>query len=160
MLIGLISDTHVTKKRGELPEEVFKIFNGADLIIHAGDITQKKVIDELESVAPVIAVLGNKDKLDLNETEIIEAKNFKIAVNHGSDYSDDFDRLYRFAVKLDANILITGHTHKPHFKIIDDILLVNPGTSNSSKASPSLALLTIDENCKSVHDIEVSFIEL
>ena len=69
-------------------------FHGVDLIVHAGDITQKKVLDELESITPVVAVLGNNDKLDLNRTEIIEAGNFRIAVNHATSYSDDFERLF------------------------------------------------------------------
>ena len=42
MLIGLISDTHITQKRGKLPQRVLKEFMSIDLIIHAGDITQKK----------------------------------------------------------------------------------------------------------------------
>ena len=65
MLIGLISDTHVGAKRDSLPERVFELFHGVDLIVHAGDITQKKVLDELDTIAPVVAVLGNNDKLDL-----------------------------------------------------------------------------------------------
>ena len=66
MLIGLISDTHITQKRGKLPQRVLKEFMSVDLIIHAGDITQKKVLEELEKIAPVTAVLGNNDKLNLN----------------------------------------------------------------------------------------------
>ena len=161
MLIGLISDTHVTKKRGELPKNVGEAFNGVDFIIHAGDITKRKVIDELESIAPVIAVLGNNDKLDLNETEVLDAGNFKIAVNHGTNYSDDFDRLYKFAVKLGVDVLITGHTHKPHCKIIKDILFINPGSSNRPiESDASVATLNIEKEHKSVSDVEIDFIKL
>ena len=161
MLIGLISDTHITQKRGKLPEKVIEEFDSADLIIHAGDITQQKVIDELEKITPVIAVLGNNDKLDLNETEVIELENFKIAVNHGTRYSNDLDKLYKLASYLNADILITGHTHKPHFEIIEDILLINPGSSNRPiKSDASVAVMNIDDGQKHVKDIEVKFIEL
>ena len=161
MLIGLISDTHITQKRGKLPEKVIEEFDSADLIIHTGDITQQKVIDELEEIAPVIAVLGNNDKLDLNETEVIELENFKIAVNHGTRYSNDFDKLSKLASDLNADVLITGHTHKPHFEIIGDILLINPGSSNRPiKSDASVAIMNIDDRQKHVKDIEVKFIEL
>ena len=161
MLIGLISDTHITQKRGEIPKKVFEEFDGVDLIIPAGDITQKKVLDELGEIAPVIAVLGNNDKLDLNKTEIIEIENFKIGINHGTSYSDDFEKLYKLAIKLDADVLITGHTHKPHLKVIDDVLLINPGSSNRPiNSDESIAVLNIDKIHESVSDIEVNFIKL
>lgn len=161
MLIGLISDTHITAKRGKLSEKVIEAFNGVNLIIHAGDITQQKVIDELESIAPVIAVLGNNDKLDLNKTEVIEVENFKIGINHGTNYSNDFDKLYKLASKLDVNVLISGHTHKPHYEIIDDILFINPGSSNRPiESDASIATLNIDKCHESVNDIETKFIKL
>lgn len=161
MQIGLISDTHITEKRGKLSENVFNIFKNADLIIHAGDITQQKVLDELNEIAPVIAVAGNNDRLDLNRTEIIEALNFRIVVNHSTNYSNDFDKLKRFASKHDADILITGHTHQPHCKIIDDVLFINPGSSNRPiKSDPSVAILNIDEKHESVGDVEVKIIDI
>ena len=48
MKIGLISDTHITQKWGKLPDNVFKHFQNVDLIIHAGDITQKKSLMSLK----------------------------------------------------------------------------------------------------------------
>ena len=83
MLIGLISDTHITPKRGKLPEKIFEIFDGVDLILHAGDITVQDVLDDLSKIAPVIAVLGNNDNLDLEKYELIEAQDKKILLVHG-----------------------------------------------------------------------------
>ena len=161
MLIGLISDTHITEKRGKLPQKVIEEFDGVDLIIHAGDITQQKVIDELEEIAPVIAVLGNNDKLDLNENEVIEVENFKIAINHGTKYSNDYYKLSKLAHSLNADVLITGHTHRPHCEIIDEILFINPGSSNRPiKSDSSIAILDINDKQNSVDEIEVNFIEL
>jgi hypothetical protein len=161
MLIGLISDTHITQKRGKLPEKVIEKFKDVDLIIHAGDITRQKVIDELEALAPVIAVLGNNDKLDLNETEVIDVENFRIAINHGTKYSSDFDKLSKLSLELNADVLITGHTHRPHCKIIDDVLFINSGSSNRPiKSDASVAILNIDNTQRQVSDIEVNFIEI
>ena len=54
--VGVIADTHVPKSLPVLPEEISKLFQGVDLILHAGDITSKEVLDELRLVAPVVAV--------------------------------------------------------------------------------------------------------
>ncbi|MBE6510926.1 MAG: YfcE family phosphodiesterase [Methanobrevibacter millerae] len=142
-------------------ERVFEIFHGVDLIVHAGDITQKKVLDELGSIAPVVAVLGNNDKLDLKMTEIIEAGNFQIAVNHATSYSADFEKLHKFACKMDADVLITGHIHRPHCKIVDGVLLVNPGSSNRPiESDASVALMEICDGQETVDEIEVIFLGL
>ena len=58
--IGLISDSHITK-RGELWPQVFDAFAGVDAILHAGDVWSPAVLDELEQVAPVHVARGNGD---------------------------------------------------------------------------------------------------
>ncbi len=55
-LVGVISDTH-----GRLPQSVLKIFKGADLILHAGDIGKAEILESLEKIAPTIGVRGNMD---------------------------------------------------------------------------------------------------
>ncbi len=57
MLLGVISDTH-----GYLNPRVPELLRGVDHILHAGDIGDAGVIDELTSVAPVTAVRGNNDR--------------------------------------------------------------------------------------------------
>jgi putative phosphoesterase len=59
--IGLISDTHIPSRAKGIPKEVFTTFAAVDFIIHAGDLVQLSVIDELEQIAPVLAVSGNMD---------------------------------------------------------------------------------------------------
>jgi putative phosphoesterase len=54
--LGLISDTH-----GFLDPRLTRIFKGVDHILHAGDIGPDFLIAQLESIAPVTAVLGNND---------------------------------------------------------------------------------------------------
>lgn len=57
-LVGLISDTH-----GHLDERAVGAFVEAQVthIIHAGDICDPGILDELRVIAPVWAVLGNND---------------------------------------------------------------------------------------------------
>ena len=57
MLIGLISDTHIPDRAKEIPEKVFEAFSEVDLIMHAGDLTSPKVIDDLEQIALDIKTL-------------------------------------------------------------------------------------------------------
>ena len=156
--IGIISDTHISEKRGNIRKGVFDCFSDVDLILHAGDITHPKVLDELENIAPVIAVKGNNDRFDLEDVRCIDVHDFKIVLTHGTYLSDDFDRLYEFGTSHDADVLITGHTHKSHHKIIGEMLLVNPGTARGAGAS--IAILIIDEEDKLITDININFIEL
>jgi len=156
--IGILSDTHITEKRGKLNEQIFDYFCDADLILHAGDMTYQKVLDELNEIAPVIAVKGNNDKLELEMVEIIQISDFKIVLTHGTDFSGNFDKLYEFGRGYNADILITGHTHKIHNEIIGEMLLVNPGSARGRDAS--IAILNIDEKDKLITDIDINFIKL
>jgi len=58
LLIGLISDTHIDYPSASLPPQVKEAFQGVDLILHAGDIWIPSVLDDLETVAPVMAAWG------------------------------------------------------------------------------------------------------
>ena len=120
MLIGLISDTHIQDRARELPKNVISSFENVDLILHAGDLTSTKVIDELEKIAPTIA---------------------------------DTQQLLYLAKQLDADILVTGHSHQPKIEQIDGVLLLNPG----SPVVPRLAdrtVMLLEINNKEV-DVEV-----
>jgi len=156
--IGILSDTHISEKRGKLNEQIFDYFCGVDLILHAGDVTSQKVLDELNEIAPVIAVKGNNDWFELEMVETIQIAGFKIVLTHGTDFSGNFNKLYEFGKGYDADILITGHTHKIHNEIIGEMLLVNPGSARGRDAS--IAKLNIDEKDKLITDIDINFIEL
>ena len=132
MLIGLISDTHIPDRAKELPQKVFDAFSDVDLIIHAGDLTSLKVIEELEEIAPVIAVQGNMDRakgINLPIAKTIEVEDIKIGVAHGEVYPRaDTQQLVYMAKELDVNILVTGHSHQPKIEQTDGVLLLNPGS--------------------------------
>ena len=151
MLIGLISDTHITPKRGKLSDKIFEIFDGVDLILHAGDITTQGVLDDLNKIAPVIAVLGNNDKLDLKKHEIIDVEEKKILLVHGHKIDD----LYEFGLECGADVVVSGHTHVPTHEMVDSMHLINPGSSNRPiNSNASVVLLKIDDG------IDVDFRDL
>src|SRR2546426_9093230 len=70
--IGLISDTH-----GLLRKEAFDALRGSELILHAGDVGNPELLDELRKLAPVVAIRGNVDTTPwsskLRETELVES---------------------------------------------------------------------------------------
>jgi hypothetical protein len=80
MRIGVISDTHVPVRARALPGEVFEIFAGVDLILHAGDLITFDVLDELETIAPVLAVYGNVDRPEVL-ARLPAARQIKVGVN-------------------------------------------------------------------------------
>ena len=150
MLIGLISDTHIPDRARELPKNVISSFENVDLILHAGDLTSTKVIDELEKIAPTIAIQGNMDRaagIMLPNAKVIEAEGLKIGIAHGEVYPRADTQ------QLDADILVTGHSHQPKIEQIDGVLLLNPG----SPVVPRLAdrtVMLLEINNKEV-DVEV-----
>src|SRR5947209_360111 len=83
--IGVISDTHVPHFK-KLPEAIWEQFGEVELIIHAGDLSVLSVLDELETIAPVVAVQGNveEDEVMLKlpiKREIVEGQ-CRIGVVH------------------------------------------------------------------------------
>ena len=77
MLIGIISDTHIPMRTQSIPKKVFDVFKDVDMILHCGDIEVRSVIEELEEIAPVIAVHGNCDPyVGYNTHEVIKTSVF------------------------------------------------------------------------------------
>ena len=157
MQIGLISDTHIPDRARIIPPNVIESFKNVDLIIHTGDLTTTKVIDELEKIAPVVAVQGNMDRvagIDLPKAKIIEVEGIKIGASHGEIYPrGDSQQLLYLAKQLGVNVLVTGHSHQPKIEQVEDVLLLNPG----SPVVPRLAdrtVMIIEVNNKNI-DVEL-----
>ncbi|MDL2246426.1 YfcE family phosphodiesterase [Methanobrevibacter sp. OttesenSCG-928-K11] len=160
MIIGLISDTHINDKSYKLTENLKTAFKDVDLILHAGDIVIPRVLDELEKIAPVIAVQGNMDRangFDLPERKLIEKKGVKIGLIHGEVYpKGDDQQLYYLAKELEADILVSGHTHQPMIETVKDVLLLNPGSPTAPRlADPSVMLLKINDGEVDVEPLKV-----
>ena len=157
MLIGLISDTHIPDRAKEIPENVYSAFKNVDLILHAGDLTSLKVIEELENIAPVIAIQGNMDRangINLHTAKVLEAEGLRIGIVHGEVYPRaDTQQLLYLARELNVDILVSGHSHQPKIEQTEGILLLNPG----SPVVPRLAdrtVILLEINNKEV-DVEI-----
>src|SRR5262249_23534289 len=118
--IGVISDTH-----GLLRPEAIKALQGSDFIIHAGDVGDPAILPELERIAPVTAVRGNIDTEDwakkLPEATTLKVGGLTIFTLHNVEHL----RIH----SLESNIVIFGHSHKPHNEVHDDTLFFNPGSA-------------------------------
>lgn len=121
-LIGVISDTH-----GLMRPEVAGAFNAVDLIIHAGDIGAAAVIDQLESMAPVVAVRGNNDKerwaKTIPETEVVEIGKLRIYILH------DLKEIPLNPSDHHFHVVISGHSHRPLIERREGVLFMNPGSA-------------------------------
>ncbi len=157
MLIGLISDTHIPDRARILPQNVIDAFSDVDLILHAGDLTSPKVIEELEDIAPVVAVQGNMDRargINLPVAQVIEAEDLKIGLVHGEVYPRaDTQQLLYLARELDVDILVSGHSHQPKIEQTEGKLLLNPGSPIVPRLADRTVML-LEINNKEV-DVEI-----
>jgi putative phosphoesterase len=165
-LVGVIADTHVPRRLKCLPPGIARAFDGAQLILHAGDINSTRVLEELGRIAPVVAVIGNADPpwWDLPRSRIVQVEGCRIGLTHGHGgwrrYLKDkirvrlwgFDpmrylRYAREAFGSDVDVIITGHTHRPHLAYLDGALLFNPGSAAPDyyiAAGPTVGVLRIE----------------
>ena len=145
MKLGIVSDTH-TGTIEAVPAVIRKAFADADIIVHAGDFTQKAVLDGLRTMGEVKAVCGNMDSMDLKailpERDVFEAAGKKIGLTHGSGTPRGIAERVKSQFS-GVDIIIFGHSHEPCNRYIQGILLLNPG-----QAKNSFALLTIDDGIR------------
>ena len=140
-VIGLISDTH-----GMVRADVHRALAGVELILHAGDVGGDDVLDELELIAPVVAVYGNTDAtIDPRLAASIDREigGVRIHVSHGHELGSPTPEklLERYA----ADVIVYGHTHRQLVVRAAGRLVVNPGAAGARrfKLEPSVARLTI-----------------
>lgn len=130
--IGVIADTHSL-----FDPAIMRHFRGVDHIIHAGDIGNRLVIDQLEMIAPVTAVSGNADGYEESgfPTEaIIKLNSFRIAIRHVVFEGGKLIKEGKaFLNRTRPDICIFGHTHQPKSEWLGDTLLFNPGSAGPKR---------------------------
>lgn len=168
--LGVLADTHVPDRVPELNPRIFHIFReaGVTAILHAGDVIIPRVLDELEQIAPVYAVRGNRDIFYLRKLPLRIELNFegiKIGLGHGHHSFSRYvvDKIHRamygwsaerYIKRLlqgfpGADVIVFGHIHFPYNMHLDGKLLFNPGSTSlpwPRNASPTIGLLHLERN--------------
>ena len=125
MKIGILSDTHKKEKRSQKVVDLLTR-NGAEFLIHAGDIVKPEMLDQLvDSSLPYVAVYGNNDA-HLHEVHnrynlVQEPHYFKLA-------KTKFKLMHLpFFMSPDTDIVLYGHTHMFDCEFTNGTLFLNPG---------------------------------
>jgi putative phosphoesterase len=148
--IGVISDTH-----GLLRPEAVVALRGSDFIIHAGDIDEPAILEDLSELAPVTAVRGNVDHgpwaRKLPTSVVFEVGGVSIYVLHNLQELDLKPEAAGFAG------VVCGHTHVPKQENKNGVLYFNPGS-----AGPRRFQLPVSVGRLVVHDAKLvgEFVEL
>lgn len=141
MDIGIISDTH-----GLLRAEALEALGGCGLILHAGDVGSRAVLEALAAIAPVVAVRGNCDRgpwiQALPAAEVIDAGGRLIYLLH------DLAHLDLDPVAAGFRVVVSGHSHSPSVQERRGVLYLNPGSAGPRrfKLPVSVARLRFDGN--------------
>ncbi len=130
--IGVIADTH-----GLFDLAVRQHFKGVDHILHAGDIGNRSVIEQLEQIAPVTAVSGNVDGYEQSgfpSEVVIELAGRRIAIRHILYEGGKMTKEGRACLEREQpDICIFGHTHQPRAEWFGTTLLFNPGSAGPKR---------------------------
>lgn len=154
--IAVIADTHVPDRIPSLPTGLIATLHELkpDWIFHAGDISLSSALKELDSIAPTLAVQGNRDFVLRQNFPVVRRLligNEKVILTHGQGsilryISDkikyyktgyDFDRYRRYFEKdfPEAELVIFGHTHTPVDITIGARHYFNPGAAYPCKSN-------------------------
>jgi putative phosphoesterase len=148
-IVGAISDTH-----GLLRPEVLKLFKSVDLILHAGDIGDPQILEQLTVLAPTIAVRGNNDKGEwarrIPESRQIDVGGISIFMIH------DVKEITA-SCHSGADVILSGHSHKPSIERRGGILYLNPGSAGPRrfKLPVSVARITVSKSQVTARLIEI-----
>ncbi|NVK41879.1 MAG: metallophosphoesterase family protein [Oceanospirillaceae bacterium] len=133
LLVGVLSDTH-----GLLRPEALEALRDCDHILHAGDIGREDVIHRLKAIAPLTAIRGNVDRdawaYSWPDTAELELAGCNIYMLHNL-HELDFD-----PATEGFDVVVSGHSHKPHHYEKDGVLYLNPGSTGPRRFSLPIAL--------------------
>jgi len=123
--IGILSDSHT---KTALHQEAINhlLAEGAEYLLHAGDIMLEKHLQMLEDApVPYVCVYGNNDSslISLHGTYNL----------HQEPYYFKIDELkikmmhLPYFMSADADMIVSGHTHIFSSSLEGDTLFINPG---------------------------------
>ena len=153
--VGILSDSH-----GYLDPRIAEIVNQCEHIVHAGDIFNAHVLEQLKPKKLLTAVAGNNDydsfwseeEIDivnaLPQDDQLELPGGLLVVEHGHRFGNHPEHEQLRDSHQDARLIVYGHTHH---RIIDQDPIpwvVNPGASGKVRThgGPSCLILHASED--------------
>ena len=130
----VLADTHISRRARTLPKGLIWHLERADLILHAGDLVEPSLLDELALYAPIRAVKGNVDLPEVDLPEVLEFDfgGVSVAMIHNSGRKEG--RRKRLKKRFpDARVVIFGHSHIPFLEDENGLLLLNPGSPTDKR---------------------------
>ncbi|MFC6962084.1 metallophosphoesterase [Halocatena marina] len=146
-MITVVSDTH-GRDSHRLTDHALSAIREATLVLHAGDFVTESVLDAFEAESTRFAgVTGNNDSSTLRErlpvAQTVEYEGTRIALVHGHEHTDT--GLALFGQQENADLLVVGHSHRPSFRYIGDLPVLNPGSHADPRwYRPAYAELELD----------------
>lgn len=148
MKVVVLADTHLRagSRRG-LPPRVLAELAEAEVVLHAGDIVDGTLLEELEAFAPVHAVLGNNDYElvgVLPERLELTLAGVSVAMVHDSGPRRGREARLRRDFPA-AHLVVFGHSHVPwDAPGLDGQWLLNPGSPTQRRAQPQPTFAVVD----------------
>lgn len=150
MKVVVLADTHTRGLSRSLPMGAWPYIETADHILHAGDVVDPALLDELKSFAPVDVVAGNCDAHDVRawgaqDSVEVELGDIRIGMIHDSGASTGRrNRMKKVFPR--ARVVVFGHSHIPINEDEDGLLLFNPGSPTWKRRAPfpSMGILWIE----------------
>jgi putative phosphoesterase len=156
MKVAIVSDTH-----GVLDPRVKEAIQGADAIVHAGDIVGKHVLDELgELTDRVVAVRGNNDvpakwKRDLRALKKLpmiaelELPGGTLVIEHGDKLMPASKRHEKLRKKHErARAIVVGHSHHRAIDRDAEPWILNPGAAGRDRTHGGPSCLILDATAR------------
>lgn len=145
---AVVADTH-SKPHPATAERLAEL--APDAILHAGDIGELSVLDELARLAPVFAVRGNIDApSDVPELRLIELMSgatlkLRILLVHIAVYGAKLRaEVARVAAKQRASLIVCGHSHVPFIGRDRGLSVFNPGSIGPRRFQLPIVLGALD----------------
>jgi putative phosphoesterase len=154
----LLADTHLPRRARDLPPVVWEAVAAADVVLHAGDWVDVRLLDALEARARrVVGCWGNNDGADLRarlpEVARTTLEGVRFAVVHETGQATGREARCAAAYP-DVDVLVFGHSHIPWDTTAPGGLrLLNPGSPTDRRRQPAGTYLTARVSDGALHDV-------
>lgn len=163
---AIFADAHIPGRASRIPAKLLDAARkfAPERVLFAGDATTIDILRELEKIAHLDAISGERDFLSLPSDFQFEVEGTKIGMLHGSEVmpAGNLQELARLAGVMGVDVLVSGHSHQVAVQKVAGRVLVNPGSCTGvplpgdPPSSPSIILLTVEPASLTARIVEVN----